>query len=322
MRRPPAGTGIPIEGLTTEEEKSFPMGTEHFSAPPCAQPLNQRGITHINTPHTTCFTVIGNHLAQHRELSLTAIGIATHIQSLPAGAPVGIKTLAARFPEGETRIAAALRELEAHGYLARIRQKLPNGRIITHTVSYNRPATGATPRPETPPPPPPRAPAPPPPPAPVPEPAPAPEAPPRPASPPLPEPQGLDLDRHRAATAVLASLHHRDPRLLLSERAVHRLAPAVAAWLERGVRPEAVHHALTANLPRESLRNPAALLAHRLTELLPPPAPPEPPAAGNRPTGRLPLHSCEGCERAIRTPHPGTYCRDCREGHPGSRSAA
>lgn len=26
MRRPPAGTGIPTEGLTSEEEKGFPYG--------------------------------------------------------------------------------------------------------------------------------------------------------------------------------------------------------------------------------------------------------------------------------------------------------
>ena len=120
------------------------MDSQNLSAPPCAQPLNPRGITHINVPHTTRFTVVGNHLAQHRQLPLTAMGLALHIQSLPAEARVDIKTLAARFPEGETRIAAALRELEAHGCLARIRERLPSGRIVTHTVSYNQPQTGRT----------------------------------------------------------------------------------------------------------------------------------------------------------------------------------
>ncbi|WP_236570051.1 helix-turn-helix domain-containing protein, partial [Streptomyces mexicanus] len=115
------------------------MGTQNLSAPACAQPLNPRGITHINSKHTTRFTVVGNHLTQHRRLSLTAIGLACHIQSLPSGARVDIKTLAARFPEGETRVAAALRELETHGYLARIRERLPSGRFVTYTVSYNQP---------------------------------------------------------------------------------------------------------------------------------------------------------------------------------------
>ncbi|WP_443080027.1 hypothetical protein [Streptomyces sp. P9-A2] len=51
--------------------------------------------------------MIGNHLAQHRELSLPAIGPACHLQSLPTGAPADSKTIADRFPEGPPRIAAA-----------------------------------------------------------------------------------------------------------------------------------------------------------------------------------------------------------------------
>ncbi|MEU6706311.1 hypothetical protein [Streptomyces wuyuanensis] len=35
--------------------------------------------------HTSGFTVVGNHLAQHRGLSCLAIGLAVHIQSLRDG---------------------------------------------------------------------------------------------------------------------------------------------------------------------------------------------------------------------------------------------
>ncbi|WP_371678093.1 hypothetical protein [Streptomyces sp. NBC_01276] len=77
--------------------------------------------------HTDHYTVVGNHLAQHRALSLVAIGLALHIQSLPAGSKVGIKALVGRFPEGEIRIATALRELEAHGYLERSRVRTEGG---------------------------------------------------------------------------------------------------------------------------------------------------------------------------------------------------
>ncbi|WP_306801434.1 hypothetical protein [Streptomyces sp. T12] len=97
------------------------------------------GVEHVTEPHHDHFVVVGNHLAQHPELSLTAIGLAVHIQSLPARTPVGIKTLAAKFPEGEMRIAGALRELEAHGYLARTKERLQSGRVVTRTISYNRP---------------------------------------------------------------------------------------------------------------------------------------------------------------------------------------
>ncbi|MEV0847787.1 helix-turn-helix domain-containing protein [Streptomyces sp. NPDC049954] len=98
-----------------------------------------RGVTHSNRRHTAHFTVIGNHLAQHAELSLIAIGLAVYIQSLPAGADVSIKRLTSRFPESEARIATALRELEHHGYYHRERVRLPSGAIVTRTTSYNQP---------------------------------------------------------------------------------------------------------------------------------------------------------------------------------------
>ncbi|WP_234340396.1 helix-turn-helix domain-containing protein, partial [Streptomyces sp. TP-A0875] len=125
------------------------MDTENPSVPPCAwsaddgNPTRSRhhrgGVIHENTRHTARFVVIGNHLVQHPALSLLAIGLGCHIQSLPTGAGADIKSLTARFPEGPTRIAAALRELEAHGYLRRERVRTPSGRIITRTVSCNQP---------------------------------------------------------------------------------------------------------------------------------------------------------------------------------------
>nr|WP_308426594.1 helix-turn-helix domain-containing protein [Streptomyces fuscichromogenes] len=251
-------------------------------------------MTHVNVRLTTRYTVVDNRLLQHRGLSLTAIGLAGHIQSLPTGARVDIKTLTARFPEGEVRVAAALRELEAHGYLSRTRERLPNGRVVSRTVSYNQP-TGPEDVPEVTPPPPP---------TPAPPPRPERTRPPAPPRPPLPEPTHSAPDPRRTATALLSRLHHEDPRLLLAEREVVRLAPAVDAWLERGASPEAVRRTLTSCLPTEPLLHPAGLLAHRLTEYLPPPLPPAPP----RP---LPFQDCDGCDRPFRAAEPGR-CRDCR----------
>ncbi|MEU2880653.1 helix-turn-helix domain-containing protein, partial [Streptomyces sp. NPDC007070] len=66
-------------------------------------------------------------------------------------------------------------------------------------------------------------------------------------------------------------------------------------------------------------RRPAALLAHRLTAQLPPPPPFRAPAAP--PPVRHPLQTCESCDRAFRSPHPG-HCRDCRtDRRPGGRLA-
>lgn len=287
---------------------------------PTARPA---GIEHDNSRHTTRFTVIGNHLAQHRELSLLAIGLGLHIQSLPAGARVDIKTLADRFPEGATRIAAGLRELEAYGYLSRVRERTPGGRIVTRTISCNQPAAArhraATQRTST---------------------ASArvqrPQAtliqveprshetgpqPARPAPrkkrplPAVPQPGWPSPDLLRAATDVLADLRSLDPRLLLSACDTAHLAPGVAAWLERDVPPAAVCHALVTDLPPEGPRRPAALLAYRLTAQLPPPPPFRAPAAP-RPV-RHPLQNCDRCDRAFRAPEPGR-CGGCRPAAPAA----
>lgn len=294
------------------------MDTQNTSAPPRAQSApagnstrsrhHTGGVVHENTRHTTRFVVIGNHLTQHAELSLLAIGLGCHIQSLPAGTPVDIKSLAARFKEGTTRIAAALRELETHGYLRRERLRTPTGRIITRTISCNQPnhrrrqpADTCCPDPQ-------------------PRPAPTrrPEPRPRKALPAVPQPsRAAATALHQQATDLLTGLRRHDPRLLLSATDAEHLAPGVIAWLEREVAPTAVRHALTTDLPDDPLRRPAALLAHRLTAQLPPPPPYRAPAAA--PPARHPLRNCDGCDHAFRAPATETRCRDCRTGPPLTR---
>ncbi|WP_433398365.1 hypothetical protein [Streptomyces sp. CA-146814] len=289
-------------------------------------PLPAFGVIHIAIPHTSRFTIVGNHLAQHAELSLVAIGIGVHIQSLPVGSLVGIKALTARFAEGEMRIAAALRELEAHGYLRRAHVRLANGRMTTRTVFCNQP--GAVERagrvvvvPEVAPsvPEPPPAPAPPP----APEPTPVPEealppvrVPPRtapkPPRRPLPQPRALTPELRQTASAILADLRNHAEELVLSEADVEELVPGVAAWLEREVRPDAIRHALTADLPQPP-KYPAKIVRHRLTMLLPPPLPDaEELAPAARRTLVIPLQNCDRCDRAFRSREPG-HCRGCRD---------
>ncbi len=269
--------------------------------------------------------VIGNHLTQHPELSLVAIGLACHIQSLPAGTPVDIKSLAARFKEGTKRIANALHELETHGYLRRERIRTPTGHIITRTTSCNQPHHRREPAPTDCPTPQPHPaeqhtshPLPPGEHTPRPRPAkqhtphlrPAPRPRPRKALPAVPQPGHPAPALLQQATDLLTGLRSRDPRLLLSTTDTAHLAPGVAAWLEREVTPTALRHALTTDLPDEPLHRPAALLAHRLTAQLPPSPPFRAPAAP--PPVRHPLHNCDGCDRAFRAPETETHCRDCR----------
>jgi len=302
------------------------MDTQNPSAPPCAQarPAGKNhpprrpdsgvsGVVHDNARHSTRFTVIGNHLAQHPKLSLLAIGLSVHIQSLPTGARVDIKTLTARFPEGADRISAALRELETHGYLRRPRERTPTGRIITRTVSCNRPGHHTEPPADT-------------------EagpdrrtehahtPAPPRKHIPRKPLPAVPQPSYKGPGLLQAATELLAGLRRHDPDLLLSACDTAHLAPGVAAWLERDASPTAVRHALLSDLPPEGMRRPAAFLAHRLTALLPPPAPFGRPPSQQQPGPdpvRHPLRNCDGCDRGFRGPEPGR-CRDCRVDLTGS----
>ncbi|MFJ3495082.1 helix-turn-helix domain-containing protein [Streptomyces sp. NPDC086091] len=281
-------------------------GKSHPFQRPRANAHPTGGVTHDNARHTTRFTVIGNHLAQHEDLSLLAIGLACHIQSLPTGAAIDIKSLAARFPEGAARIAAALRELEAHGYLRRTRERTAEGRIITRTVPCNQPKRARTtddtrtPRPGAPS-------------APTPEGAPperpAPRQNPTPrrprALPDVPKPAYTSPAVLQAATEVLASLRREDPRLLLSAADADHLAPGVAAWLERDLTPTAVRRALSTGLPLEPLVRPAAFLAHRLTANLPPLPPPGPPRQTPPPPPlRHPLRNCDSCDHAYRGPDP------------------
>ncbi|MEU7016860.1 helix-turn-helix domain-containing protein [Streptomyces sp. NPDC046385] len=278
------------------------MGTTHTSA----QSRAVRGLLHVNVRHTTRYTVVGNHLAQHRELSLLAKGLALYIQSLPAGASVGIKTIAARHPESELRIAVGLRELEKHGYLKRTRERLPDGTFVPRTISYNRPGAEPTPVRTT---------------HPVsPESAPA-AKPKRPAPPPLEE-------RDRPAAVLLAELRIHEPRLLLGARDIERLAPDVTAWLDRGAHPDAVRRTLSASLP-DNLAHPASLVAHRLAALLPPPLPVSLSAPVSAPRSRVtltsprsPFSECEDCGRPFRgAPPSGGRCLDCRHTAAGTEAA-
>ncbi|MEU7331355.1 hypothetical protein [Streptomyces parvus] len=316
-------------------------------------PLPTRGVIHIAIPHTERFTVVGNHLAQHPDLSCTAVGLAVLIQSLPQGTEISIKALAARCKEGEKRIAAALRELEAHGYLQRLRHRLSGKRVITRTVFCNQPAALVRPRRPvaTAPAPHPVAPAPVPVPAPIRVPAPiqvpvpalvptaaptVPEAPvatrvppappfvplaplvppptaPKPPRPPLPQPSELSAELDRAATALLSDLRRHAPQFTLSEDDIRQLAPAVATWLERDAHPDTIRRTLTDD-PPQPLRHPAKLLRHRLTALLPPPLP------GTRdlvvPTRpRIVVTPFQTCDDCDRAFRSPTpgHCRDCRE---------
>ncbi|MFF0219754.1 helix-turn-helix domain-containing protein [Streptomyces vinaceus] len=311
------------------------MAFQHSNAPSRAA----YGVQHANVRQTRNFTVVSNDLIRHPHLSMNARALASYIQSVPRGTPVGIKALAGQLPLGEKAIAKALGELEAHGYLRRLQEKLPDGRIVTRTVFCNAPKAVTRPGPHPGPAPEPRPgpaagttpePAPSPAPNPGPEPEPEPEPEPRtgraqqtrtppdtPDTPEVPAPRNThNPARRQLAEELLAELRRADPRLLLGARDIQRLAGGVEAWLERGATHQAVTGALTANLP-DHPRNPAGLIAHRLTVQLPPHLAPLPGRTPFVPPD--PFQSCEKCDLAFRAPAPGT-CPGCtRAGAPAER---
>jgi hypothetical protein len=246
-----------------------------------------RGVLHVRHHHKDNFTVVGNHLAQHKTLSAAARGVALYIQSVKDGAKVSIEALADEFPDSPDRLAKALRELEATGYLRRLKHRAPGQRIGTRTTYYECP--GAEPEPR---------------------------APLRRVSltkRPRPEPTcrrpdlpGLSELLHRPAAQLLAGLRSLDPRLTLSVRDIADLVPAVTTWLDRDVPGPHIARTLAAALPAGTLHRPSRLLAYRLEHWLPPELPP--PAV---PVGVVPLQECEDCGRPFRSTIPG-HCRDCR----------
>lgn len=280
------------------------MTSAQSNAPSSAPSRASGGVTHIRTRQTSHFTVLANRLAQ-RAGSAVTVGVAAYILSLPDGAPITIEALCTHFAEGKITIAEALRELEDEGWLERRVERGPRGRIITRTFAYDLPGLPGLPSlPEE------RA-------AAIVEesdaaPAPAAEPPPEPTRQPSREaaPSPLAPEADREAVDLLARLPHRDRRLLLSEREITALAPAVTDWLARGVPAEEITAALTQGLPARLTRRPARLLAHRLASLRPP-ARTGPPPGPARPAV-VPLQNCDGCDRAFRATHPG-HCLDCRD---------
>ncbi|MFJ6747433.1 hypothetical protein ACIQNI_04415 [Streptomyces sp. NPDC091266] len=197
------------------------MTSAQSSAPSSASPRGAGGVIHIRTRQTSHFTVLANRLAQRAGSAIT-VGVAAYVLSLPDGAPITIGALCTHFTEGKIAIARALRELEAEGWLERRVERGPHGRIVTRTFAYDLP--GASPAPAG-----------------------SPE--------PVPDPEPGTADDAPAPTApqavaLLAALPERDRRLLLSEREIGALAPAVTEWLDRGGFPAGDHRRAHRQPPR------------------------------------------------------------------------
>ncbi|QLE72873.1 MarR family transcriptional regulator [Streptomyces rectiverticillatus] len=242
--------------------------------------------------------------------------IASHIDRLPDGAAVDIKTLAKELPAyGQQAVASALKALAAAGHLRRIRRVAGEGRTqwvsrwffsrtprddawweaflenaegkpALPTTPATTPATTTDAAATAPP-----------------------QAPPRPESSP--------------AYIALATLGCSDPRLILSAAECTALEPLAAEWLARGVTPQAFARILSNGLPGV-IHCPGAFTRKRLIDRLPPEPPPAPAPAPSRepespsrePESAPPprwIMECADCGIPGRPEAlPGGLCRTCR----------
>lgn len=85
-------------------------------------------------PKTRAFVMVENATVRDQRISFRAVGLLTHLLSLPQGAPIGSVHLAKSRPEGRTAIQSAYRELRQYGYVVQERKQNDDGtwRTVTH----------------------------------------------------------------------------------------------------------------------------------------------------------------------------------------------
>ncbi|MFF7725922.1 hypothetical protein [Streptomyces sp. NPDC008001] len=219
--------------------------------------------------------------------------IAAHIDRLPDGAAVDIKTLARELPAyGQQAVASALKALSAAGHLRRVREVVGEGRTQWVSRSYfSRTAradawweafladgiTGLGPEPAR-------------------------------------EPQEPTRKQQRTerspAYIALAALGCSDPRLTLSAAECAALEDLAAEWFARGVAPLEFARILTTGLP-DVIHCPGAFTRKRLIHRMPPE--PLPTASRETPPPARWIMECTNCGIPGRPEAlPGGLCRTCR----------
>ncbi|MBB0247376.1 hypothetical protein FNQ90_25445, partial [Streptomyces alkaliphilus] len=121
----------PAEGLTDQEEQTFPMAENQLSRP-------AGGVCHLYVRHTENYTLAANELITRATIELT-VAMGLYILWAPEGTSVTVESLCARWREGRTLIRRALRELEEIGFLERRVEQGPGGRLTTRTIIHHLP---------------------------------------------------------------------------------------------------------------------------------------------------------------------------------------
>lgn len=236
--------------------------------------------------------------------------IASHIDRLPEGAAMDVKTLAKELPYGQHAIRTALNALSVAGHLRRERDTVGDGRTqwVFRTYFSRTPRSDAwwaqhlkddvPQEPETPE---------------------APEPPDTP-NPPKPPKQPRARAPRSEAYEALAALGRTDDRMTLSASECEDLEPLAAEWLARGVSRGHLVRALTADLPAQ-VHCPGAFAHRRLTAKMPPEPLPET-APAPAPVRRR-MMECTDCGTpGLPEALSGGLCRPCHGEHAAQQQAA
>ncbi|MFD4757862.1 helix-turn-helix domain-containing protein [Streptomyces sp. NPDC058439] len=98
------------------------------------------------TQHATNFTVLPNSILRHPRLSLAARGLLGHMLSLPDGARETVQSIAEKVSEGRITVRKAMAQLEAEGYVRRVRRQDPEtGTWSTEVTVSDVPLTDESP---------------------------------------------------------------------------------------------------------------------------------------------------------------------------------
>lgn len=82
----------------------------------------------IREEHKDNFTIMNNHHFKDKSLSLKAMGLLSLMLSLPPDWDYSVRGMATRCKDGIDSVRSTMLELEAAGYLERVRTRRSNGR--------------------------------------------------------------------------------------------------------------------------------------------------------------------------------------------------
>jgi hypothetical protein len=89
-------------------------------------------------PHLN-YSVVHNEIIEDKRVSFKARGLLIYLLSKPDHWRTSTAHLASVSPEGIHAVRSGLKELEAHGYVKRIRKQNPSGQWSMHTVIFDQP---------------------------------------------------------------------------------------------------------------------------------------------------------------------------------------